>query len=299
MKNERVRTDSGIYTVHVDGVDPRKPYAVFLHGGPGFNSHGERSLLGGRLAAQANLLWFDLIGSGEFEAAAGCELSWDRQLSDVASVIRHFTSEPVHLITHCQGTLIANDLVSRDLAPARSLLALSPIRSLPEVFRHILRRSMNEGRLPAQSLQAETAAGIERFLGSSDDELKASDALFFLQVAGMIRDFQELYWIDRSAMARYLAWMTERPFVPGTFVKLASYLFERGPQALPAFDGIPVRFLYSDNDWVAPWDRHGGELLKGVPHASAKLLPGAGHWMQFEKPEECVREALAFLSEVG
>jgi pimeloyl-ACP methyl ester carboxylesterase len=298
MQIKRFTTGSGTYTVHVDGADPGKPYAVWLHGGPGFNSHGERSLLAGRFASKANVLWFDLQGCGEFEAAPGGELSWDRQVSDIVEVVRHFTKEPVHVMGHCLGALIAHDLVATDPSLVKSLFVEAPISSLPEVFRHVLKRSMNEGRLPAQSLPSETAAGAERFLSSSDNELRAGDALFFLQLAGAIRDFQELYWIDRSAMARYIGWMTERPFAPATFVKLAGDLFERGPRAIPSYEGIPVRLVYAENDPVAPWESHGKQLTAAIPHATTRLIPGAGHWMHFEKTEDAVREALTFLSEI-
>jgi pimeloyl-ACP methyl ester carboxylesterase len=176
MRTEQVRTVSGTYTVHVDGEDLRKPFAVFLHGGPGFNSHGERILLGGRFRSEVNFLWFDLLGCGEFQASVST-FSWDRQIRDIAHVIRHFTGDPVYLLGHCLGTAIIHDLVRQDRDLAKSVLWYSPTRSVGEVFRRVLRRGMSEGRLPPHLLTPTIARELDRFLRVPDHELGAGEVL--------------------------------------------------------------------------------------------------------------------------
>src|SRR4051812_22313448 len=98
MRSELFTTDAGTYTVHIDGEDPDKPWALFPNGGPGFNGHGERQLLGGRFREAVNLLSFDTLGCGEFQRAAADPYTWRRQVDDIAAVIRRFAGGPVHVI---------------------------------------------------------------------------------------------------------------------------------------------------------------------------------------------------------
>jgi pimeloyl-ACP methyl ester carboxylesterase len=97
-------------------------------------------------------------------------------------------------------------------------------------------------------------------------------------------------------MSRWLRWQSELPFAPKAFLELTTHFFERGVLPVPDYAGIPVHILYSDNDPVAPWETHGQRLLDLIPHATSAAITGAGHWLQFEMPEECVNKTLQFFA---
>jgi pimeloyl-ACP methyl ester carboxylesterase len=296
MRTERVTTSNGTYAVHVDGDDPRKPFAVFLHGGPGLNCHAERSFLGGRFRAEVNVLWFDLLGCGDFQPASDAPYEWDTQIHDVATIIRHFTPEPVHFVGHCLGAEIVHDLIRLDRTFARTLLWYTPVRSLAVGLRRVLQKSLEEGRFEAARLTAAERADAARFLTSSDHELGARDAQIMLRVAEVTAGFFEFYWLDRVAMARWAERFSEHPLSVKAYLELTTQFYERGVVPLPDYAGVPVHMLYSDVDPVTPWEEHGELLMHRIPHATAAVIRGAGHFIHLERQDECVRHTLAFFA---
>jgi len=295
MRVEQVRTAAGTYTVHVDGDDPRLPFAVFLHGGPGLNSYAERCLLGGRFTSAANFLWFDHLGCGDFVPAAPGPLTWREQVDDIAFVIRRFTREPVHVVGHCLGTELTHDLVRRDRDLVRSVLWYAPTRWPGEILRALPLRAAAENRLAVDTLPDESRAALDRFRGMAARDFGAADVRPFLGLAAQIRDLWDLYWTDRTALQRYVGWMAAQPFSMQTFVDLIEDFFERGPLPLPDYTGIPVHMLYGDDDPVSTWDVQGRELAESIPHATAAPIAGGGHWTHFQRPDECVRRTLEVL----
>jgi hypothetical protein len=63
MKVQQFRTGSAEYILRIHDAHPGRPFTIFLHGGPGFNTQVERQLLGPLLQAGLNFIWFDLIGT--------------------------------------------------------------------------------------------------------------------------------------------------------------------------------------------------------------------------------------------
>src|SRR3954467_14266635 len=113
MRTRMISTQSADYIVHVDGENPSLPTAVFLHGGPGFNSLGERRSLAGKLASSVNMLWFDALGCGESRARSPQSIGWLEQVDDIATIIREAAGGRAHVIGHCLGTPLTHELVRR------------------------------------------------------------------------------------------------------------------------------------------------------------------------------------------
>jgi pimeloyl-ACP methyl ester carboxylesterase len=130
------------------------------------------------------------------------------------------------------------------------------------------------------------------------EEFGAAEAAAFLAVAGKIEDFWGLYWTDRSAMARHLAWFEQRPFAPLAFLEIVTGLFDRASRPWPSYDGIPTLMLYDHADRVAPWREHGARLAAHIPHARSRVVGHGYHWLQFQQPDACVAATLAFWNQV-
>src|SRR5689334_9029332 len=111
MEIRSFRTSSANYKIYCNTIDPKQPYSVFIHGGPGFNAYGERHVLGPLFHEKLNFLWFDTLGCAESPAHSPEQITWDNQIKDISEIIREVAKKPVHLIGHCLGALHTHDLV--------------------------------------------------------------------------------------------------------------------------------------------------------------------------------------------
>jgi pimeloyl-ACP methyl ester carboxylesterase len=181
----------------------------------------------------------------------------------------------------------------------RSAVWLAPLASPAELFKGLLRRSVAESRLVPARLPADERSALERLVNAPNDEFGAADAAAILALAAKIDDFWGLYWTDRAAMARHLAWFEERPFAPVAFLEIVTDLFGLTPNRWPSYDGIPALMLYDPGDRVAPWLEQGAKLAAHIPHARTQVVNNGYHWLQFQQPDACVASTLAFWNEVS
>ena len=252
MKIHHVQTDSAMYNVYFNEVDPRRPLSLFLHGGPGFNCHAERNTLGPLLHPRVNFLWFDLLGAGESIAHRPEAITWQNQIDDIATIVRRFTDRPVNVIGHCLGVQISHDLVEQYRGLIRSLIWYSPVLSIPGVFKGMLRRAIDEKLLDRKSLSKEQVRAGRRFLITPDRSFGRREVLAVLQMAGEIDGYQKLYWSNREVMDTYARLMSESPFKPEIFTAMQSDYFEHRVANVPDCGDIPIRVLWSDDDRVTP-----------------------------------------------
>jgi pimeloyl-ACP methyl ester carboxylesterase len=59
----------------------------------------------------------------------------------------------------------------------------------------------------------------------------------------------------------------------------------------------PVLLLYGDHDWSHPDEREANR--RAVPGAEMRIVPGAGHFLALDAPEELVRSVLEFTQALG
>ena len=87
-------------------------------------------------------------------------------------------------------------------------------------------------------------------------------------------------WEEQAAVAR-LAW--HRPYNPSLFRRL--HMIES-----------PTLVVWGSEDrFVAP--AHGEMLAREIAGARLEIVPGAGHALAIEKPEELARQIIAFAAE--
>jgi pimeloyl-ACP methyl ester carboxylesterase len=59
----------------------------------------------------------------------------------------------------------------------------------------------------------------------------------------------------------------------------------------------PVLLLYGAHDWSHPGEREAN--LRAVPGAEMRIVPGAGHFLALDAPEELVTSVLEFTNALG
>ncbi len=85
-----------------------------------------------------------------------------------------------------------------------------------------------------------------------------------------------------TILPEFLAWATEHG----------------GPTGLEQIR-CPVQLVFPTNDLVLPRRRHGGALVRAMPHARVRDMPGAGHVATWDDPEGVARAILEFTSSHG
>lgn len=295
METVQFKTNSAQYTVYLDVQNPGLPYSIFLHGGPGFNCYGERQVLPPFFRSKLNFIWFDLLGCSESPAVSSEKITWDAQIEDVIRIIKQFSNGPVNVIAHCLGAHLTHDLVLKNHDLVRKVVWYAPVVSVSGVFKRVLTRAISENRLDFEKLDISLQTGINDFFQTPDEKFSQKEVMLLLQLLEKIRDFQELYWLNRGAMQAYLQWMTIKPFNPEVFVRLQIQFFQRGPQPFPSYEGIPVLMLRSDNDLITPFESNVCVIADRIPHAEIRTIRNGFHWLQFEKTEECAKNTVEFL----
>ncbi|HTL11451.1 MAG TPA: alpha/beta hydrolase [Bdellovibrionota bacterium] len=296
MPFQTFETPNARYQVfHDRAAGQDAPTVVFLHGGPGFNTHGERKTLAPALSGRVNALWFDLIGCADSPAISPEKITWQNQNDDIAAIVRHFVGKPVHYIGHCIGAFMTHDLVRRHRDTVGGVTWYAPIISVSDVFKSLIQRSLREERLNPAELTNEQRHFMDRFLSIPESGFGLPEITFVLEMAAKIRGFQELYWTDLGAMERYVGWMTEKPFAPEVYFRIMTDFFGTVDKSIADYTGIPVHALYADDDQIAPWSAQGSKVVAQIPHAKATLIRGGCHWMHFQKTQETAEATLAFL----
>jgi pimeloyl-ACP methyl ester carboxylesterase len=295
MRHELFRTESGQYRVHINAVDPTRPFSIFLHGA-GFNGSAEREVLGPRLGS-LNFLWFDLLGAEGSPAVSADRISWENQIADILAVTRRFTQKPVNVIGHCQGAPITHDLVRAAPGFVRKAVWYSPVRTVADALKNIFNQARSQKRLSLDQMTEDERTWLDRFMRQDPSAMDSKDASFVLALSAKVRDLQELYWTDSTAMRIWTEHANKYPFAIDTFLKLQGDFFAERRDLIPVPDyaGIPVLMLHSPEDAICPWDSNGKRLTEKIPHAAHREIVGGAHWVHFQKPDECASLTLEFL----
>jgi pimeloyl-ACP methyl ester carboxylesterase len=256
--------------------------SVFLHGGPGLNTHAERVLLGDQLSARMKVMWVDQLGGGESVPRSMDAIGWDPLVEDMLTIIRKEGGGPVRLLAHCAGSHVSHEIVSRDPSLVSEVVFINPSENLAATLKNIIRNALSEKRLETAP---EELARIKSMLEKDDSSFGLEQVLTFVEFVVKVRGLPELYWFNRTAMAEVLPVAAQQPISPQAFVALLVQILARPKPNYGAYSKTPVRIIHGDMDRVSPWEENGAVLVKAIPHAKVERLPGVGHWPQFEARE--------------
>ncbi len=258
---------------------PTAPAVVYLHGGPGYNSHSFRTLLGDRLDA-FRMVYLDQRGGGRSGALedtdqGGETLDIDTLVADLEAVRSHLGLERFTPLGHGFGALVALEYGRRFPDRTARIVAVNPWVHFPDLALTLLAEAsaLRGVKLddPAEKIRAETPEGQHPAVGEA--RLEAAFGL----VAG--RDLlNRLEFIDSPSRMRLEYADAEGQLLGGGEVQQALvnqglWSFEYPPflmeQTRPVFviAGLEDRTSYPGQ---VGW-------LEDLASADVTLLP-AGHY---------------------
>ncbi|HEX7240384.1 MAG TPA: alpha/beta hydrolase, partial [Longimicrobiaceae bacterium] len=104
---------------------------VFLHGGPGYNSHSFSVLAGPRLECGLRMVYFDQRGSGRSQRPESGEYSIERLVEDVEGLRRALGVPKVALLGHSFGGTLALEYAARYPERVSRLVFVSGLYDAP------------------------------------------------------------------------------------------------------------------------------------------------------------------------
>ena len=184
-------------------------------------------------------------------------------------------------------------------------------KALADPTRRAIFEKLAAGRMNASSLRS----------GLDISQPAMSQHLAVLRNAGLVREEREgrfmNYEVDPDGLALIARWLPDRELriysdefartgFQGALQWYRNLTEARMRAKLQLWSGrtidVPSCFIAGDRDWgihqrpgdLARMQREACTRMSGV-----HLVPGAGHWVQQERPQETARHILAFLREQG
>jgi 3-oxoadipate enol-lactonase len=221
-----------------------------------------------RLAADYRIISIDLPGTGRSVAPPG-RVSLAAWVADIEDVVLHRAGEPVVLLGHSIGTIIA--LQAADAWPG-SIRANVFVGGLPEARPEIRDRL---------ALRADTVTrhGIHG----------TGAAVASANFATVVRERQpELVGLfERLVDAQD----------PDTYVRCCRILIGASASGLPAHVQVPCLSISGSEDQYAPPDLV-TEFVRQLPDAEQAVLPECGHFPFLEQPDAFTAALRPFLERV-
>lgn len=304
---ETVVHNSSLPHIEIDGVllhaetfgNPEKPMIIVLHGGPGGDYRALLPLTG--LADSFFVVFYDQRGSGLSERVSEDQLTLEKFGEELKGVIEYYAKgKPVYLLGHSWGGMLGTYFIGKYGRMVEKALFIEPGFLTQETFEEVYRRT--NGFMPRNpSLQ----------MGWSI--VKA--ALRSLRITGP----------DDHARRDYITWnimnssTTESPIagyfcgadtrngklefwrVGGACMKLLADLNDSHSKVkFDLSDGLqnfdkPVLLMAGACNVLIGEDIQ-KKHLKLFKNAELKVVPGAGHTMIGEKPEEVLALIRHFFS---
>ncbi|MBP9707081.1 MAG: alpha/beta hydrolase [Oligoflexales bacterium] len=255
-------------------------YEILGSGSPLFLQHGlarsSRYWLGfdKELSKYFQVIIFDTRGLGKSQKSkVPLQLSIQDLAEDICQLAQKLNIESFHLLGTSMGGMVC--------------LALALMK--PELLKSIIiMNSSIAGHLtPRLSLIALASIGISAILPKLTPPISA------LTLLGKSTAF-------KKRLELYRKWQThleEEALEKTTVLKqlLAAARFGLG---LPLEKiKTPALILYGENDFFVP-NKNSLKIFKKIPHALIKKIPGVGHEMFAEKPEELALEVYEFTQSI-
>ena len=254
------------------GVSGNGAPLVFVHGTP-FSSAIWRKIVP-YFADRHRVYFYDLLGYGQSEMAAGQDVSLGVQNKVFAALLEHWGLDAPDVVGHDFGgatVLRAHLLNKRDY---RSLTLIDPVAVAP----WIMEAALSHHALRHEAAFAELPAFVHRAI-----------------VPAYISDATHKP-LSPDAMALYADPWLSGFGQPAFWRQIAQFDEKYTDEVETIYDQIrcPVMILWGEVDrWIPVED--GRRLAAMIPGSILKIVPGAGHMVQEDAPEAIVAALLGFL----
>lgn len=262
---------------------PSAPVLFYLHGGPGYNSHSFRELVGDELD-RFRVIYADQRGAGRSLADTGADLGVAAMAADVLAILDALRLPRATLLAHGFGATVAAAVAARAPERVERLVWVNPWVSMPELAKTLQLTAARLGgleagedelaELPPAERVAEAVAGI----GGKN----LFDQLLFLNAGSRMR----LEHTDAEGFADL-----QESVLTESWRDLWELEAELGPLREHAH---PTVVLIGRRDGSC-YPRQAEVVLRALPHALVSLMETA-HYPWLDDPDafvSLVHEAVA------
>lgn len=268
---------------------------VYLHGGPGYNSHSFAVLAGPALERGLRMVYLDQRGSGRSERPAGADYATATLVEDLEGIRRALGVAQISLLAHSFGGVIALEYAARHPGRVERMVLVSTPPDFPRVC--AVRRDRLLALRPAlrDTLRAADSAAAARgeaapgpchlefgtSWGDGDARKAFNDAIMFPDPK--LRARQDS--VDAASGLRNTGEMGKAQFEGG----LLGYRFTRASW-LP----MPVLVLAGRHDGAVGTGPQRA-LAEAIPRGQYVEYPRAGHFPYLDEPARFARDVTTFL----
>lgn len=261
---------------------PDAPVIFYLHGGPGYNSHSFRDLMGDELAA-FRVIYADQRGAGRSLADTGADLGVEAMAGDVFAILDALRISRATLLAHGFGATVAAAAARRAPERVERLLWVNPWVTMPELAKTL---QLEAAKVAGHEANADDLAELppaervrEAVQGIGGKSL--FDTLLFLNAGSRMR----LEHADAELFAEL-----QESVLTDSWQNL--WELEVDLETLRVLAHPTVVILGKQDRSCYP--RQAEHVLEGLPHALASLLDAA-HYPWLDDPEafvEIVEQAM-------
>ena len=247
------------------------PWLTFLHGFP--SSSLDWAYIAPLLAGRYRLLFFDFLGFGHSDKPFGHPYSLIEQTEITDRLWLQLGIKETHLVAHDYGVSVAQEFLSRMLDGRQIVAGIKSVTFLNgglyrrEVKPILVQKLLRKPFIGPLIARLSNALLFKRSLSSIlAPGHKISDAELSLHWAAMKRDD------GYKQLAQLIYYMTERD--------------QHGNRWEDALENapVPVSFIWGLRDPISgPLAAH---IRARLPRAPFRELPAAGHYPQWETPEQ-------------
>jgi pimeloyl-ACP methyl ester carboxylesterase len=253
-----------------------RPTIIFLHGGPGFNSRAEETVLGARFSrnSQKAIFWNE-----PWEKTP----SFSSQLSSIQSCVENeaVKTGPVHLIAHSFATHATLRIANHSPELISEMTLVTPTPDLNGVYRAVISIAISDFEKTDAKIHEELKSLLMESQSFFDSamikafELVANDPMLFLN-----------YFNNRSALDAFLDIWTKEKLRPNadSFFPVLNEI-----KSLPALEplrfSIPVKMVFGRHDRVCRVAEQAPAMKRLVPHAELIEFEMSAHFPHLEEVE--------------
>lgn len=280
------------YAFHAETFGPAgKPVVIVLHGGPGADY---RYLLGLQaLAGDYQVVFYDQRGTGLSPRVPAADISVQTFIDDLDAFVDAFGhGRPVHLVGHSWGAMLASAYTGRHPGKVASLVLAEPgflDAATQDVFEQ-------PGLPPLRLLKGMALAWLGQWFVPMQGDAYARDDWFLGQVMPLAQGPEALC---NGRLPSLQAWRFGSPDFKATVGRMMEEPgfgrqldFRLGVEA---FRG-PTLFLAGACNQITG-QAHQRRMLGHFDRARLEVVPGAGHYMFNDQPEDSLARVRAFLAE--
>jgi proline iminopeptidase len=264
---------------------------VFLHGGPGYNSHSFSVLEGPRLERSLRMVYFDQRGAGRSERPWSGHYQLDTLVDDVEALRKTLGVPKITLLGHSFGGLLALEYAARYPRNVSRLILVGAFSDGPQTCQvhrarlagmHLveLARVLKDTawtRAPRRSdceYESKALSGAER-------ERFNNSGIF---PDSMLQKKQDS--VDAASGLRNTGEMSRALFTAGLF----SYRFSKHARVT-----APTLLIAGAEDYAVGVQPQRA-LAAALPRARIAVYERAGHFPYLEEPVRFARDVLSFLA---